>query len=410
MYLEVKTKCKYKERIGSKYEQTVETKLPKYAYTWKEQSNEEMEEQTQEQEQQKETNVSRETSDEKNEVKNMKMQVAVDKINSVTTHDGNRVKIKCINLFHSNGNGIAVFEILGKEYLKLSVTISNQADKNYDDTLIYLCTNWNKIIKIVRNPLLIETTNLEKIKVRLYDENKDKSDFEIRVSRKEVEFKDNRYYINGWESCNIDRLYNYIFYNRSRVMKKAHKMIRKYKKHDIIIPLYLAIKYNAKCEKVYQGTAKNEEEATKEVTKEINQLLNKEEKLIHYSIPYSCYKDHFEDAVKCYDKYVDICEKEYNKETKCMDFVLRIRRKLLEYDNFIFESTYDKIMRCNKVIYRTHLYKLEDELGVEKNATGSYWEKGKKEINAEKEQQIKEILKKTLIIEEYQTIVDVMND
>lgn len=245
---------------------------------------------------------------------------------------------------------------------------------------------------------MIRFTNLEKIKVKTYNEETYKNDFEIRVSRTEVEFKDNRYYINDWQSCKIDRLYNYIFYNHSRVMKKAHKMISKYKKHDVIIPQSLAIKYYAKCERVYQGTAKNEVEATKEVLKEINQFLNIEEKLIHYSIPYTCYKDHFEDAVKCYEKYIDICKKEYNNETKCMDFVLRIRRTLIEYDNFIFDDTYDKIMKCKQVIYRPHLYNVEEKIG-------------KREISKEeKELQIKNFLNKTLIIEDYQTILDILND
>lgn len=363
---------------------TVETKLPKYAYPWKENI-----------EVQEEQHVSRETVKGN---KRMKAQIEIGKIITGKTHDGNNVKMNCINLFEVNGQATALFEIIGKEHLKVSVTIANRPNKKSQETIKYLTTNWKHVIKIIRNPALIRFTNLEKIKVKTYNEETDKNDFEIRVSRKEVEFKDNRYYINDWQSCKIDRLYNYIFYNRSRVMKKAHKMINKYKKHDVIIPLSLAIKYYAKCERVYQGTAKNEVEATKEVLKEINQFLNIEEKLIHYSIPYACYKDHFEDAVKCYEKYIDICEKEYNKETKCMDLVLRIRRKLIEYDNFIFDDTYDKIMKCEQVIYRPHLDNLEEKIG-------------KREISKEeKELQIKNILNKTLIIEDYQAIIDVLND
>lgn len=363
---------------------TVETKLPKYAYPWKENI-----------EAQEEQHVSRETVKGN---KRMKAQIEIGKIITGKTHDGNNVKMNCINLFEVNGQATALFEIIGKEHLKVSVTIANRPNKKSQETIKYLTTNWKHVIKIIRNPALIRFTNLEKIKVKTYNEETDKNDFEIRVSRKEVEFKDNRYYINDWQSCKIDRLYNYIFYNRSRVMKKAHKMINKYKKHDVIIPLSLAIKYYAKCERVYQGTAKNEVEATKEVLKEINQFLNIEEKLIHYSIPYACYKDHFEDAVKCYEKYIDICEKEYNKETKCMDLVLRIRRKLIEYDNFIFDDTYDKIMKCEQVIYRPHLDNLEEKIG-------------KREISKEeKELQIKNILNKTLIIEDYQAIIDVLND
>lgn len=93
-----------------------------------------------------------------------------------------------------------------------------------------------------------------------------------------------------------------------------------------------------------------------------------------------------------------------------MDFVLRISRKLLEYDNFIFDDTYDKIMRCDKVIYRTHLCRLEYELGVVEITDGKYCEKGKKEIGKEKEQQIKEILNNTLVIEDYQSILDMLKD
>lgn len=270
---------------------------------------------------QEESNVSRETSDDQKEThtnresKNMKMQLIEGKIKSVTTHDGSKEKIKCINLFHANDKGTALFEIVGKEHLKLSVTL----DKQYGDALLELVTNWDKIIKLIRNPYFLKYSAYNTIKVRLYNEKTDKSDFEIRIGRQDVEFKDNRYFINGWSSLKLSEnnqgyLYNYIFYNRARVMRKAHKMVKKYKKHDVIIPLSLAIKYYANCEKVYQGTAKNEEEATREIKKEINRHLNKE-KLIHYSIPYAWYKDqHFEDAVKFYDKYIEICEKNITKK------------------------------------------------------------------------------------------------
>lgn len=406
--------CEHKVNINGRIEETIshitfETKLPKYAYTWKEENIEEQKEEITA-EAQEEQNVSRETmkTDTEKGNKNMKAQIEVGKIITATTHDCNRIKLRCINLFKVNGQATALFEIVGKEHLKVSVTI---ADKKGRETMKYITTNWKQVIKIIRNPALISFTKLEKIKVKLYNEETDKNDFEIRVGRKQVEFKDNRYFINSWESCNIYRLYCYIFYNRARVMKKAHKMIRQYKKHDINIPLSLAIKYYAAAEKVYMGTAKNEEEATKDAAKEIYQILNKEEKLIHYSIPYSCYKDqHFEEAIDMYGKYIDISEKEYNKETKCMDFVLRIKKSLMEYDNFIFESTYDKIMRCKRVIYREHLNKIEDELGIYKNGYGTYWEIGKREISEEKENKIKNILNKTLVIESYQTILDVLND
>lgn len=390
---------------------TVETKLPKYAYQWTKEIEEEdltikteQKEETEAQEEQEvpeqkeetaepqeEQNVSCETSPEKKGIKTMK-QIEIHKIIATTTHDGNHIKINCINLFKVNGQATALFEIVGKEHLKFSVTISNLPAKKYPDILKYLTENWKQVIKIIRNPYLIRFTKLDMIKVKLYNEEKDTNDFEIRLRRNEVEFKDDRYFINSWESCTIkdEYLYNYIFYSRARVMKKAHKMIKEYKKHNINIPLSFAIKYYAKAEKVYMGTAKNEEEATKELEKEMYQPLNKEEKRIHYSIPYSCYKgQNFEKAVNLYGKYMDIVEKEYNKETKCMDFEIRIKKVLMKYDNFIFANTYDKIMMCERVIYRPHLEKLEEEM---------------------EESEIKNILNKTLIIEDYQTIIDVLND
>lgn len=59
----------------------------------------------------------------------MKAQIEIGKIITGKTHDGNNVKMNCINLFEVNGQATALFEIIGKEHLKVSVTIANRPNK-----------------------------------------------------------------------------------------------------------------------------------------------------------------------------------------------------------------------------------------------------------------------------------------
>lgn len=341
----------------------------------------------------------------------VKNQLTLYKTVTVKTHEGKRITLMCNNIFKNNNQtATAILKVVGREHLTIDVTITTSEE----DPIDVLQTKWKQICNIIRKPHLMKSTKFESLRIREYNSKKEIFDFEITLDREKIYWYDSRLQSQNLNSCDLmdalDKNSDYIFYNPSRVMHCAWDMVKTYKKSGKELNIGIAIKYFAAAEKVYQGVYQDITAATREISREILLLTKDKSTKIFYSIPYYVYKNHFEDALKFYERYITVLSKNYSKETKSMDLELVIERKQYVYDNYINEKMYDRLMKAEKILYRTHFDEIKKEMGVYFNGYGTYWEIGKREISKDKEEKLKKLLRHTYIINDYDEIINMMQE
>lgn len=340
-----------------------------------------------------------------------KNQLTLYKTVTVKTHEGNRLTLMCNNIFKNNNQtATAILKVVGREHLTIDMTITTSEE----DPIDALQTNWKQLCNIIRKPHLMKSTKFESLRVRKYNSKKEIFDFEITLDQEKIYWYDSRLQSQSLNSCSLidalDKNSDYIFYNPARVMHCAWDMVKTYKKAGKELNIGIAIKYFAAAEKVYQGVYRDITAATREISREILLLTKDKSVKISYSIPYPAYKSHFEDALNFYERYITVVSKNYNKETKSMDLELVIERKNYVYDNYINEKMYDRLMKAENILYRTHFEEIKKEMGVYFNGYGTYWEIGKREISKDKEDKLKKLLRHTYIIDDYDDIINMLQE
>lgn len=333
---------------------TVETKLPAYAY---EENKEEHEEQVE--------NVTSEIS----------IVQAPATTKKFTTHTGKKVTGTLIEQWDNGEHSAAKLYDMGNNkelllaiYTRLSTMVS--ADIILDKQL-------NAILKLMKHPEKICDTQIEKIIVRYYEKGeKDTSILRMEINDQEIHYKwSGNLKVDMYTTEAWDKNSEYIFYNRKRVMFTAWNLRKAYLKQGKNIPLSLCIKYAVGQERFYQGIYSSFEEATKEPSKPILDILHqksesvttpekRQERTIKYSIPYRLFKSSEKgglyELITYFDGAIEETDRNYNKSTKEMEFTFKItsdsykEARRFGYD----EDTFDNVVSSTKICFLNH-YKEE---------------------------------------------------
>lgn len=342
--------CEYTQHINDRDEKmithaTVETKLPPYAY------------------------------EEKKEEHETSLVQAPAPTKIFITHTGKKVKSELIDSWNNGDHQAAMLYNLGdNKELMIAIYTKMSTQVNAD---IILSNRIKDILKLIRHPHEICDTQIDKIVVRYYRQGKIKDElFKLDINAAEIEYewKDGLKVKMSTDEAETKQS-EYFFYNRKRVMKSAWELRTVYQKKNIDIPFSLCLRYAVSQERYYQGLYKTFEEATKESSKQILDILHqksepvptpekRQERTIKYSIPYRLFKSSEKgglyELITYFDGAIEETDRNYNKSTKEMEFTFKItsdsykEARRFGYD----EDTFDNVVSSTKICFLNH-YKEE---------------------------------------------------